>query len=207
MDILCSIGRMDKSEIDSVARHLLGSYDDTRTYVLRFLDDHERPPSTMAKAHHFRSVVQAVVVGDVDLTLDSEYEEFGRVQITDVTTGSAFLLRSSAAVAIEKATSAEQLVLWELPQTDPKSGLLLLVYRFDDEGLWLSVAATVKKPKSKRVFARHTPELVGFWPFATPDGFPPFDQSDDSPSSGSPFGDVGPLDNAFDDLDESGAAV
>jgi len=181
---------VEKTQLDPIAAHLLNCYLDTAVYSRQFLEEHESPPTLMAKVHYLLSAMQAAVARDVHYELLAEYAEYGRVHIKVHKTGNKLLLRSSATLAIEKAKRFEQLTLVEVPAValDP-SRVKLLVYGFIPAGLNLSVADTARPSKGKRLIARGLPEFVGFWPFSSPeDPRPSFDQSGPDP-----FGDVGDL--------------
>ena len=183
---------MDKEQLDSVAAHLISSYLDTAIYSRQFLDDHASPPTLMSKVHHLLSGVQAAIARGDRYELMPDYAEYGRVQFKDHQVGRTFLLRSSAAVAIEKSKRFEQLVL-DIPV--PASDVQLVIYDFIAEGLILSVADTVKQTGRKRLVARGLPEFVSLWPYTTPeDPRPPFSQSGPDP-----FGEVGGLGDVEDD--------
>lgn len=181
---------MEKTELDGAADHLLRGYLDVADYRRVFIDDHEFPPSLMAKIHHFRSVVMALLTRDDQFDLHDSYTDYGKVEFTDRGTGRVLLLRSAAAVQIEATQKHEQLIFAGMPE--PALGgstVQLLVYRFDKHGLHLSIADTVqKKDRGQRLFANGTPHHVGLWPY-TDSSTPPFNQD-----AADVFGEIGDLD-------------
>ncbi len=183
---------MDKEQLDSVAAHLISSYLETAIYSRQFLDDHASPPTLMSKRHHLLAVVQAAIAQGDRYELMPDYAEYGRVQFKDHQIGRTFLLRSSAAVAIEKSKRFEQFAL-DIPV--PASDVQLVIYEFSAEGLNLSVADTVQQARRKRLIACGFPEFVGLWPYTTPEG----QRSPFSQSGADPFGDVGGLGDVEDD--------
>ncbi len=181
---------MERYELDSTARHLVRSYQATAIYSSEFLDEHGSPPTLMSKVHHMRSALQAAMTLDDRYDLMPSYSEFGRVQFKDGKTGHTLLLRSAAAVAIEKAKCFEQMEFFNVSAIEDPSRVRLLVYSFDIDGVNLFVAETAQRANGKTLIARGTPEFVGFWPYSTPDDNPqpPFDQKDRDW-----FGDIGDL--------------
>jgi len=196
--------RVDKEQLDPVAALLRSAYFDTGMYSRRFLDDYGTPPSLMAKVHHLLSVVQVGMANDDRYKLSSGYAEYGRVRFAERSTGSEFLLRSSAAVLLEKAKEGVQLALFEtatLFRPDEqvgRPGVRLLIHKFIPTGLKLWVSGTTQKNGRKRLLAVGTPTFVGFWPFMSEKEPPPFDQKE-----ADPFSDVGDLD--YDDGEEGQA--
>lgn len=190
---------MHRDHLDPVAAHLIASYVDTASYSRQFRDDHETPPSLMAKVHHLRSIVQARMTADDRFELSQPYAEYGRVQFTDRESGSKLLLRSAGALAVEKAKKSEQLALFAFAKLIKASDIQVLIYEFGQHGLSLSIAAASHRPGGKRLMVHGEPTLVGFWPYLPGDEPQPFDQD-----AADPFGDVGGLD---EEGDETGGAV
>lgn len=94
---------MDKAHLDPVAEILVAAYLNTASYSWQFNQDHEQPPTAAAKAHHMRSIAQALINGSDRFQLAPPYIEFGRVEFEDTTTGHCYLLRSDGAVKIERS--------------------------------------------------------------------------------------------------------
>jgi len=183
---------VDREQLDVSAKHLVRSYQATAIYSSEFLEEHGSPPTLMAKVHHMRSVLQAALALDERYDLMPAYSEYGRVQFRDGETGQTLLLRSAAAVVIEKAKGFEQMELFSVSGMKDPSRVQLLVYSFDIEGLNLSVAETKQRFSGRSLIARSTPDFIGFWPYSAPDDNPqpPFDQTDRDW-----FRDVGDLDD------------
>ncbi|MDQ2957947.1 MAG: hypothetical protein M3Y42_13385 [Actinomycetota bacterium] len=99
------------------------------------------------------------------------------------------LLRSAAAVQIEREKNPDQFALFDVEGPKNPAGVTLVVYRFMREGMKLSVAPTIQIPGRKRLAALGIPEYVGSWPYeGTVEPPPPFDQD-----KSDPFVDVGDL--------------
>ena len=97
----------------------------------------------MSKAHHLRSVTQALINQNERLELDSEH----------------------AGIQVRPFDRSPYLT----------SGVTLLVYRFQEDGLDLAYSGTRQVRGRRRLVPSGSPEYVGTWPFtaSTP---PPFDQ-------------------------------
>lgn len=169
---------MEKVRLDKIAEYLVSGYLDALAYSRQFMDDHEAPPSLMAKIHHMRAAVQAAIAKDDCLDLHSSYTEYGRVQFSEVATGDQFLLRSAATVKIEKAKHEQLEFFTGLTPVNP-SGVLLLVYQFSREGVSLSIAESVRRQGRVRLETAGTPTYVGLWPYISDERSAPFDQIND----------------------------
>lgn len=132
-----------------------------------FMVEHGSPTTLLDKAHRFRSLVQAAVVESDRYRLHPSYAEFGRVQITDVGTGTRHLLRSRRAVSIDADVSPDpQYGLFPEPRCSSDASLpSLLAYGFDRRGLNVWVSPTKRRPGSQRLLPAAKLEHVGFWPF------------------------------------------
>jgi hypothetical protein len=174
---------VDPTPFDAIAELMHSSYADTAGYSRDFLRQYQRPPTTMAKAHHFLSVLQAELDLDTRFRLGLDYSEYGRVQYQSEL-GQLFLVRSHSAVTIE--AEKRQGVLFS--ETYIESPVTLLIHKFHQDGLDLSVAGT-KQGEGRRLEASGVPMYMGTWPYgATGAPPPPFDQGE-----GDDFGDVGDI--------------
>lgn len=181
---------MDKGRLDEIAKHLTAAYLDTAIYRRQFLNDHGSPPSLMAKIHNMRSAVQAALERDDHYELQSSYAEYGRVQFAEIATGDEFLLRSAAAVQIEES-KFEQLELdTGLTRVNP-SGVNMLVYSFEKEGVSLSITGTIHRNGRRRLETVGTPTPVGVWPYLPVDAPSSFEQ--DETDAFDDLGDLGDL--------------
>lgn len=180
---------MDAATFDPVARHLIAAYADTAAYSAVFAEEHAgHAPTTLAKAHHLRSVLQALVIEDDRYELGPEYAEFGRVKIIDVGSSSAYVLRSQGAVAAEGVKSAETLFA-ETFISRERLDDLLLVYAFTRAGLVLSVAGAVRIGRHRLALSGE-PTYLGTWAYDFNDGNDdPFEQG-----ATDAFRDLGDLD-------------
>lgn len=183
---------MHMDRLGPVAKHLIAGYLDTGTYSRQFRDDHESPPSLMAKVHHMRSVIQARFVGDADFDLSPSYADYGRVEFTELESGDRFLLKSAKAVAIESATR-EGPGLFPVANLIRPSDVQVVVYRFRLGGLELSIAPASTRGRSEKLHVAAEPVLVGVWPYEAADlhedeDAKPFDQD-----ARDTFGDIGDL--------------
>ncbi|RLV50532.1 hypothetical protein D9V37_00640 [Nocardioides mangrovicus] len=183
---------MEKDHLDPIAAHLIGSYLDTGAYSRQFKDDnHDVPPSNMARVHHHRSLMQARIIHDDAYDLSPSYVDFGRVEFVERQTEERILLRSATAVAIQKRWDDRgQGALFGVGSLLKPVDIRVLVYEFDAAGLTLSIAAGAKRAASTRVYVKGEPIFAGFWPYFDDGGSDdvPFDQG-----SRDPFGDVGTL--------------
>lgn len=178
---------MDKAQLDPLAEIFIESYLDTATFSRMFKEEHDQPPTVLAKAHHFRSVVQAVLRRERRYDLSQDFMEFGRVEVTDHIAGRAYLLRSYSAIAVETAKRGQRETLFH--DTDfTASDVTMLVYRFDKPGLDLSVAGTRRNGSKWRLQPVGVPVYVGTWPYHIPTP-PSFDQEEEDA-----FNDVGDID-------------
>jgi hypothetical protein len=186
---------MQREELDPVASHLIASYMETASYSRQFRDDHDTPPTLMAKVHHLRSIVQALLVADDDYELAQPYADFGRVEFTETSSGGRFLLKSAGALAVEKKHEQRWLSLFAVGNLLRPSDVQVLIYEFDKVGLTLSLADAVRHGAGKKLRVHGEMTTIGFWPYHPDDGdddggvAAPFDQDDRDP-----FGDVGGLD-------------
>jgi hypothetical protein len=176
---------VDATELNPFARIMVSSYLATSTYSRTFDDEWGSPPTTAAKAHHFRSVVQAQVTDGSRYELQREYVEFGRVQVTDTESARAYLIRSMSAVGIENARP--QLGLFPIPTAYEVN---MLVYQFEQAGMRLWRCGTTQAQGRRRLVPSGELLPMGFWPFDDfgPDGGT-FDQG-----SIDPFPELGDLD-------------
>lgn len=179
---------MEKEQLDPIAAHLISSYAETAVHSRRFRDDHASPPTLMAKVHHLRSVLQALLTQDEDYDLSAPYAEFGRVQFTETASGTQFLLRSAGALQVERLVDDDQPALFPATGLVKISDVLLVVYQFMKEGVALSIAETIQRAGRQRLLALGEPTPMGFWPYFSGDDVAPFDQD-----LADPFGDVGEL--------------
>lgn len=192
---------MQPDQLEPVAAHLIASYNDTAIYSRQFRDDHETPPSLMAKVHHLRSIVQARLTADERFELAPSFAEYGRVEFTELGTGSKFLLRSAGALAVERARRHEQLALFAFAKLIKTSDVQLLIYDFNHDGLSLSISAAAQRAGGKRLIARGEPMPIGFWPHVPDEDL--MDGSFDQDNA-DPFDDVGDL---SEEDEEPGGAV
>jgi hypothetical protein len=196
----CSIVGMEHTDLDPFAEHLLTAFGDVAAYSRQFTDDQGVPPTSMAKVHHLRSVVQARLTQDERYELRSSYAEFGRVQCLDHQTEVEFVVRSASAVRIETGKSAHG--TGELFDGGPfkvNSPVRLLIIEFTKEGLRLSQASAVRAEGRGRLDLSGEVQFLGLWPYtaAGPEGSP-FDQG-----SRDAFGEVGDLDIDGEDEGEA----
>jgi hypothetical protein len=166
---------MDKAQLDPLAEILVPAYLDTLSYSRQFKDEHGVPPTLFAKVHHLRSIVQAMVNTSDKLLLDSEYSEFGRVQVTHADTSRSYLLRSDGAVSIERAK--QEVVLFDATQY-LRSEVILVAYAFHEDGMDLAVGGTRQQVGSRRLEPSGKLTFVGSWPYSF-GSTPPFAQGDD----------------------------
>jgi hypothetical protein len=162
-------------QIDPFARILVSSYVATSDDARAFLDEYGHPPTSMDKAHRFRSIVQAQVAGSDRFRLHTAHMEAGRVQVSDATTKSSYLIRSKAAVEIEAAFAApEQAGLFAAPRrVSPNGNPNMLAYRFTHEGMQLWDGPTKQMEGRRRLVPAGDFDFVGFWPYDStprPDG-------------------------------------
>jgi hypothetical protein len=163
---------MDVAQLQPLAEILVESYLTTISYSRQFLDEHHQPPSIIAKAQHMRSIAQAMVNGHDQLELHADYAEFGKLQVTDLLSDRTYLVRSNSALTIE---AAMQGTLFD-PATYITSPVVLLVYKFHEQGMDLSVAGTRLEPGRKRLQATGLPNYVGTWSYSSSSPSATFDQ-------------------------------
>jgi len=183
---------VDRTQLTPLAEILVWSYLDTAIYSRQFKEEYEQPPTTMAKVHHLLAIAQAHVNKHEQLQLCPEFIEYGKLQVIDQTTKRTYLVRSSAAVAIE---DARQGVLF--PRGALETPIIMVIHRFHPEGLDLSIAGTRQQPGRQRLVASGPATFVATWPFITAGPTQPFDQG-----QADPFGEVGPI----EEEDEGGDA-
>jgi hypothetical protein len=177
---------VEKTQLDPVAAILNQAALETLTYSRGFTDEYGQPPTLASKVQHMRAVTQVMVGRDERFKLGQDYIEFGRVEITDNSSGKRYLLRSDGAVAIEESKRQDAL----FPSAVYiKSDVTLLVYKFHREGLDLSVAGTVSRGGRTRLVASGAPTFVGTWPYSAAHEDASFDQGIEDL-----FGDLGALD-------------
>lgn len=181
---------MSANPFDAVAAHIITSARHTTDYRDQFVEDHGTPPTLMSKVHHFRAVVQALLLDDERYELASAYGDFGRVQFKDLTSAQSYLLRSAGALAIEKSNvSPLQSALFGAGGFLRPADVQVLIYEFENGGVTLSTVPGVKRAGKARILAKGEPTRVGHWPFAGEAAdAAPFDQDHRDP-----FRDVGDL--------------
>lgn len=181
---------MSTDRFDAVAAHIISSARHTTDYRDQFLDEHGTPPTLMAKVHHFRSVIQALLISDERYELASAYGDFGRVEFKELATEERYLLRSAGAFAIEKNNvDPLQSALFAIGQLLRPTAVQVLIYEFENRGVTLSVAPGVRRAGKSRVLVKSEPIKVGHWPLVGDiDEAAPFEQDQRDP-----FGDVGDL--------------
>lgn len=183
---------VDETQLAPLAEILVQSYLDTAIYSLQFKDEYGQPPTTMAKVQHLRAIAQALVTKHDQLRLCPDFIEYGKLQIVDLTTDRMYLVRSSAAVAIE---DARQGVLF--PREAIQTPIIMVIHKFHPDGLDLSIAGTRQQPGRQRLLASGSATFIATWPFtAAGPPPPPFDQGKEDP-----FGEVGSIEE-----DEGGDA-
>ena len=164
---------MDREQLHPMAEILIQAYLDTLVYSRQFRDQYRYPPTTASKAHHLRSIAQAMVYRDGRFVLETEYLEHGRLGFSLSESEQRYLVRSQSAVAIEANKAQGQ--LFDATKCI-KSEVVLVIYKFHENGLDLSIAATQQREDRKRLQASGPPSYVSTWPYST-DGSPsPFDQ-------------------------------
>lgn len=166
---------MDKTDVDDFAELLLDSHGETATYKRVFVAQYDWPPTALAKAQHFRSVVQSRIVHGPRYELDPKYGALGRVGYTDLELGRRIVIRSEKALHLEDLEEDPTL---DLDVKRTVSGTQLLVYRFGPTGLSLSWCESYAPAPGRRLRAVGVPTQLGTWPYlSTPDGDgPTFDQ-------------------------------
>lgn len=175
---------MNKTQLDPVADVLIAAYLETASYSREFRDEHDQPPTMLAKVHHMRSIVQATLTANDRFDLGASYVEFGRVEFEDLTVGKRYLLRSDGALSIEQKMLQRDAMFETASYLT--SDVVLLIHTFHKTGLDLSVAGTRHTLGSKRLVATGRPTFVSTWPYVADDSPSPFNQG-----AGDPFGEVG----------------
>ena len=175
---------VNTEELDPAARIIVRSYLDTSDDGVRFKERYGLPFSVAQRSQHMRTIAQAYFLAHERYQLGTEYTEFGRVQFDDLDTGQKYLLKSARGVTVE---AARQLRLWQSAEFQD-SDVTLAIYRFNDEGLFLSVAKARRVPNRKQLVTLATPMEVGLWSFADSFG-EPFDQR-----HADPFEELGDVD-------------
>ncbi len=180
---------MNELQLRPLAHLLLSAYPDVADYAQHFTATHGRPPTVMAKSHHFRSIVQAKLVAGEAYLLGAAFAEFGRVEIEDRAAERTYLLRSQAAALADKRHRSSALALFDAAQfiTSPTT---ILLYEFSKAGLSLSVAGSKRRRgrRTQRLEISGTPTLIHTWDFPRPTSAVFEDAEDDR------FNDVGGLD-------------
>lgn len=176
---------MDAKALTPVAEMLIASYFDTASFSRHFMGQHDYPPSMLTKSHYLRSVMQASMHHDARFELSDSYAEFGRVEFTDRFQDRSYLLRSDGAMAFERVKDNTLFDSTAFITSD----IIMLVYKFHQIGLDLSVVGTKKLRDKARLQATGAPVFVSMWPYETGSpGDGTFNQG-----GGDPFGDVGPI--------------
>lgn len=165
---------MEPQHLDPIAQTLIAAYWDTGSYSSAFLARHGKPPTTMAKAHHARSVMQAVLDEQDRYELMSAYAEFGRVAVKDFELSEILVLRSESAVVAEQRSRSYaprlDLGLEPIPAAEK-----LVIYGFTPVGASLAIVDACRIEGSQRLKLSGQPEHVSLWPYGSqPDdeGFP-----------------------------------
>ena len=164
---------------------LVPSYLETQNYVIDFRDEHDFPPTVMAKVHHMRSIAQILVMKSGRFELFTEFLDHGRLQYLDRATDRVYLLRSMGTVSIEEGKRQRE-SLFDASQMIA-SDIVMLIYKYGREGLELSVAGTRRVQNRSRLEPSGSPTFVGTWSYFD-GGTPPFDQGRTDP-----FSDVGEM--------------
>jgi hypothetical protein len=167
---------MREEQLHPVAGMMIDAYLAVDEYRHSFTEAYGLPPTLVAKVQHMRSIMQARLNDDGRYVLHPKYAEFGRVQFTDREHDQVFLLRSQAAVTIERGK--HQLHLFDPNSAEHlKSDVLMVVYEFESDALSLSMTGTWHAADRTRLEPTGVPAFVARWPF-TPTEIPPFDQSE-----------------------------
>lgn len=169
---------MDKTQLTPLAEIMVRSYLETGIYSHRFKADYNQPPTTMAKIQHLRAVAQTYLTNDSRYELCPDYLEYGKVQVIDRETQRSYLIRSSAAVAIEDLRI--QPLLFDRGVLS--SSVTMVIYTFHRSGLDLSVAGTRQQPGKQRLVRSGPATHVATWPYGINGPMPPpFDQGKTDP--------------------------
>lgn len=186
---------MTPSPLDPIAEFMLLAYNETAIGSRAFRDKWGQPPTLMAKVHDLLSIMQALLNQDDRYSLGQEYSEYGRVQLTDLATSETYVLRSDAAVSIERR-QRQNTALFDSARY-LKTDTTLLIHKFHETGLDLAVAGARHLEGKRHLEATGSPTHIGTWLLATPPTTRPFDQGSDDA-----FDELGSMDN----LGESGAS-
>jgi hypothetical protein len=165
---------MEPQHLDPIAQTLITAYWDTGSYSAGFLARHGKPPTTMAKAHHARSVMQAILDDQDRYELLSAYAEFGRVAVKDFELSEILVLRSESAVVAEQRSRNHALRL-DLGLAPIPAVEKLVIYGFTPAGASLAIVDACRIEGSQRLKLSGQPEHIGRWPYGTQpedDGFP-----------------------------------
>jgi len=172
---------MSFEQLAPIADILIRAYGDTANYSRWFIDEYGHPPTQAAKGGHLRAVVQSRILDHDSLKLGAAFAESGRIEITDIGSGTCYLLRSRSTVTIERY---KQESLFDA-SAFLDSHVVMVIHQFHKEGLDLSIAGTRHPVGKSRLVTSGTPTFIGTWLFAETDAF---DQDDVDP-----FGDVGEI--------------
>jgi hypothetical protein len=151
---------MDRSQLTPLAEILVRAYLDTALHSRQFNIAYEQPPTKMAKIHHLLAIAQAHVIRDDRWQLCPEFSEYGKLQVVDLTTNRTYLIRSSAAVAIEDRRQQA----FPFPR-EVQTPIIMVVHQFHREGLDLSMAGTCAQPGRRRLVASGPATFIATWPF------------------------------------------
>lgn len=154
----------------------MDAHGETAAYSRTFVAQYDWPPTALAKAQHFRSVVQSRIVHDSRYELNPKYVALGRVGFTDCGLGRRLVIRSEKALALD---DLDEPPFPDLHVKREVSGTQLLVYRFSAAGLTLSWCESYSAARSARLLAVGTPTRLGLWPYESGSingGSPTFDQ-------------------------------
>lgn len=136
-----------------------------------------------------RSIAQAHLTRSERFVLAAPFVEYGRVEFLDADHDINYLLRSESAVEIERVKCQREALFDSTPYLESET--VLLVFRFHDDGLDLSLAGTRHREGRLRLEATGSPTLVGTWSYVSDDSPRPFDQGQIDPFSD--LGDMGNL--------------
>jgi hypothetical protein len=171
------------ADLDPVAEVLVQSYLGTASANRQFHDEWDQPMTIASKAHHMRSIAQALVNQHDRFRLNPDYVEFGRLGFLDLELKRDYLVRSKSAVTIE--ADLEQPLF---PVRQVESKVILVVYFFHKVGLDLLVANTSQPLRKKRLVPSSPATYMGTWSFSAGGG-PGFDQG--SEAAWDDLGDLG----------------
>ncbi len=161
---------MSHETLDPVAKYLLSSAHDTKEFSLEFKLKHDMPPTVMSQRHYLRSVLQAKLARDDAYELSARRVEFGRIEFTDRDLNMRFLLKSSAAFAIEQQMEmGGQLAFFPVPAPSLVADLQIIVFDLGRTELTFATAPAMEVGSKKQV--RVVGQLVhaGRWPIEEAD--------------------------------------